>query len=671
VAEETYQSLYRRYRPTRFAEVLGQNHVTHALRNAVRDGRVGQGYLFSGPRGTGKTSTARILAKALNCESLDDGEPCGTCESCVSVAGGSSFAVIEMDAASNNGVDAMRDLVSKASLGTTGLRKVYIIDEVHMLSAAASNTLLKTLEEPPSHVVFVLATTDPQKVLPTIISRVQHFQFHLLAADTLGSLVRSINADAALGLDEGSLDKVVRRGAGSARDALSVLDQAAALGGAEDEVPVAAEILEALVERDPARALTAVAGGCAAGRDPRRLAEETLSALRDAFLAGRAPALVDLPPAEVEQLADLGRRLGAAALVRAMETIGSALTDMREALEPRVTLEVALVRVTAPEADVSPGALLERLERLERRLEGGAAGAVAPAAGSGRAERPQGSSDTPRTPAAASGRAERPQGSSDTPRTGVATQEAEVVEAGPSDPAAPAAPTVQYGPRNLPKVPPAPGDGRGAVRLAAAAATPAPVQPGPPPPPPGRRTLGSVRAGSRAAAAAPPATATPAPAAPAAGTTAHPPAAASGASTARPAAAAGAGALPSRDELTKAWGDTILGSLHPRARSRFAAGRFLPSDGERAVFALPGAAHRDQCLPLQGEVEAALAAHFGGPVPLRLVAEEAPAEHDPMVPDDDESTVSVAELRDAPRAAATSPADRVKSAFPGVEEVQR
>ncbi len=624
MADETYQSLYRRYRPNRFDEVLGQDHVTHALRNAVRDNRVSQGYLFSGPRGTGKTSTARILAKALNCEKLDDGEPCGVCDSCVSVTGGSSFAVIEMDAASNGKVDDVRDLISRASLGTTGLRKVYIVDEVHMLTTQASNALLKTLEEPPPHVVFVLATTDPQKVLPTVISRVQHFEFHLLSADTLGSLVRSINTDAGLGLDEGSLDKVVRRGAGSARDALSVLDQAAALGGAEDEVPVASEVLESLVAHDPARALTAVAEGCAAGRDPRRMAEETLAALRDAFLAGRAPALVALPAAEVERVAEVGRRLGAAALVRAMETIGSALTDMRDALDPRVTLEVAIVRITAPEADASPGALLERLERLERR-----AGAAAPV-----------DSGRPTVAVAASLEVTGPP----TSPPGPARVESPAPAPAPTSTSSPASPAQQYGPRNLPTIPPPSGARPNVGRLPAA---PAVAQPGPPPPPPGGRAIGAVRSGTRPSPGAPAALAAP-PDAPAE-------------------AAAATGAFPSRDELTKAWGDAVMGALHPRVRSRFAAGRFVDIEDGRAVYALPGAAHRDQCLPLQADVEAALAAHFGRPVPLRLVAEVAPVEA--VDGGDDESTFSVAELRDAPPAIPTSPAERVKSAFPGAEEV--
>ena len=180
VAAMATQSLYRRYRPRRFSEVKGQDHVVRALRTSVAEGREGQAYLFSGPRGTGKTTSARILAKVLNCENPQDGEPCCECESCLAVERGVSYDVHELDAASNNGVDAMRDLIEKASLGTPGRHKVYILDEVHMLSGAAEAALLKTLEEPPPHVVFVLATTDPQKMSDTIRSRTQHLQFHLL-----------------------------------------------------------------------------------------------------------------------------------------------------------------------------------------------------------------------------------------------------------------------------------------------------------------------------------------------------------------------------------------------------------------------------------------------------------------------------------------------------------
>ena len=366
MADQPYQSLYRRYRPQRFGQVRGQEHITGALTNAVRDDKVAHAYLFSGPRGTGKTTTARILAKALNCTNVVDGEPCDACESCTQIRDGASLDVYELDAASNNGVDAMRDLVARAALGTPGRTKVYIVDEVHMLSTAASNALLKTLEEPPGHVVFVLATTDPQKVLPTIRSRTQHFEFRLIGADVLGELLRDINADAGLGVPTEAIDMVTRRGHGSARDALSVLDQVAAAGHVEDEASVVDDIVEALCDHDVGRALVAVAEGAAAGREPRRLAEELLAHLRNSFLAIMARSALTLPDDAADRAEQQGRRLGPAALVRAMEALGDALMQMREALDPRVSLEVAVVRIARPEVDTSPAALVERLERLER-----------------------------------------------------------------------------------------------------------------------------------------------------------------------------------------------------------------------------------------------------------------------------------------------------------------
>ncbi|HUR78348.1 MAG TPA: DNA polymerase III subunit gamma/tau [Acidimicrobiales bacterium] len=369
--DAAYQSLYRRFRPQRFADVRGQDHITVALRNAVRDDRVGHAYLFSGPRGTGKTTSARILAKALNCEKPSDGEPCDECESCAAITSGSSLDVQELDAASNNGVDAIRDLVSRVALATPGRWKIYIVDEVHMLSTPASNALLKTLEEPPSHVVFVLATTDPQKVLPTIRSRTQHYEFRLISAETLAALARDVAGEAGLEVDDGAFDVVARRGAGSARDALSALDQVAASDGlAADEVDPATDIIAGLAARDAGAALVAVARALAAGRDARRIGEAVLARLRTGFLALLAPDLdIDERDATIEAHA---RQLGAAGVTRALEVVGDAVTSMKEAVDPRVALETALVRLARTDLDVAPSALLERIERLER-------GAAAPA----------------------------------------------------------------------------------------------------------------------------------------------------------------------------------------------------------------------------------------------------------------------------------------------------
>ena len=311
MADAPFVSLYRRFRPGRFDELRGQDHVVRALRSAVRDDRVSHAYLFSGPRGTGKTSSARILAKALNCEAPVDGEPCGVCTSCVEITQGSSLNVHELDAASNNGVDAMRDLVAHAGLGTPGRWKVYIVDEVHMLSTAAANALLKTLEEPPSHVVFVLATTDPQKVPPTIRSRTQHLEFRLLGAETLHDLLESVNEEAGLQVDEEALEAAVRRGRGSARDALSALDQVVASGSADAARPELAAVLEALADGDVSPVLVALSALLAGGWGPQQLATELIDDLRQVFLAALAPELCTVSGPSLERFRGAGRGHGA------------------------------------------------------------------------------------------------------------------------------------------------------------------------------------------------------------------------------------------------------------------------------------------------------------------------------------------------------------------------
>jgi DNA polymerase III subunit gamma/tau len=362
-----YQSLYRRYRSKTFAELLGQPHVNATLLNAIRNDRVGHAYLFSGPRGTGKTSTARILAKALNCYDLRDGEPCGTCASCVAVDAGTSFDVHEHDAASNRGINEIRAILDSVHLATPGRTKVYILDEVHMLTKEAEAALLKTLEEPPPNVVFVLATTDPQKVNATIISRTQPLTFHLLPMDVLDAHVRHVIADAALSVDEPTIAAVLRAGGGSARDTLSALEQAAAAGGLSDDAGAVDEIIDALAERDTGRVLAAVATCVLSGRDPRALTEALVAQLRDHFLALMAPQLVQLPPDALDRIVARAKALGAASTVRAVEVLGTTLVDLRTAPDPRLLLDVALIRLTRPELDPSPAALLDRIERLERQ----------------------------------------------------------------------------------------------------------------------------------------------------------------------------------------------------------------------------------------------------------------------------------------------------------------
>jgi DNA polymerase-3 subunit gamma/tau len=367
----TYQALYRRYRPRRFAELKGQEHIVRALRNAVREDRVGHAYLFSGPRGTGKTTSARILAKVLNCEQPIDGEPCCACASCLAVESGTSYDVIELDAASNNGVDDVRALIERASLGTAGRRKVYILDEVHMLSRPAEAALLKTLEEPPPHVVFVLATTDPQKVSETIRSRTQHLQFHLLPGDELEQHVRWVIADAGLTVTDDAVDAVVRQGGGSARDTLSALEQVVAAGGIAPEAEPLDDLVDAIAARDTGASLVALARAVDSGRDARTLGEALVAHLRDVLLVQLAPELVRLPDRARERVLAQARSLGLAATTRALEILGAVLVEVRHAPDPRVLVDVALVRITAEDADTTPPALIARLERLERAMAAG------------------------------------------------------------------------------------------------------------------------------------------------------------------------------------------------------------------------------------------------------------------------------------------------------------
>ena len=370
MADVPFVSLYRRFRPGRFGELRGQDHVVRALQSATRDGRVSHAYLFSGPRGTGKTSSARILAKALNCLQPADGEPCGVCTSCMEIARGTSLDVHELDAASNNGVDAMRDLVAHAALGTPGRWKVYIVDEVHMLSNAAANSLLKTLEEPPPHVVFVLATTEPQKVPATIRSRTQHLEFRLLGADTLQTLLESVRDQGGLDVDDSSLQAAVRRGQGSARDALSALDQFVATGESEVARPELASVVSAIAACEAGDVLLNVGALLADGWGPPQLATELVDEFRQAFLAALAPDLCAISGPQRSAFTELAESMGLARVVRCMEILGLALIDMRDAPDARVVLEIATVRAARADLDQGMAALVERVSALERAGSG-------------------------------------------------------------------------------------------------------------------------------------------------------------------------------------------------------------------------------------------------------------------------------------------------------------
>ncbi|MDQ3157938.1 MAG: DNA polymerase III subunit gamma and tau [Actinomycetota bacterium] len=382
-------ALYRRYRPETFAEVIGQDHVTEPLRHALAANRVNHAYLFSGPRGCGKTTSARILARALNCEKAPIADPCGECQSCRDLARGGpgSMDVIEIDAASHGGVDDARDLRERAFFAPVSSRyKVYIIDEAHMVSPQGFNALLKLVEEPPPHLKFIFATTEPDKVIGTIRSRTHHYPFRLVPPKVLGDYLLQLCEAEGVTLDPLALPLVVRAGAGSVRDTLSVLDQL--LGGAGPDgvtyelastllgyTPdsLLDEVIDALAAGDGATVFGVVDKVIETGQDPRRFAEDLLQRLRDLIIVSAVPnaienGLLEVPGDRAERLQNQAGRFGPSDLTRAADLISDGLLEFRGATAPRLLLELMCARILLPGADHSTQGFQARLDRLERRL---------------------------------------------------------------------------------------------------------------------------------------------------------------------------------------------------------------------------------------------------------------------------------------------------------------
>ncbi|MER5205108.1 DNA polymerase III subunit gamma and tau [Streptomyces sp. NPDC002825] len=389
-------ALYRRYRPESFAEVIGQEHVTDPLQQALRNNRVNHAYLFSGPRGCGKTTSARILARCLNCEQGPTPTPCGECQSCRDLArnGPGSIDVIEIDAASHGGVDDARDLREKAFFGPASSRyKIYIIDEAHMVTSAGFNALLKVVEEPPEHLKFIFATTEPEKVIGTIRSRTHHYPFRLVPPGTLRDYLGEVCGREGIPVEDGVLPLVVRAGAGSVRDSMSVMDQLLA-GAADDGVTYAMatsllgytdgslldSVVDAFAAGDGAAAFEVVDRVIEGGNDPRRFVADLLERLRDLVILAAVPdaaekGLIDAPVDVIERMQAQASVFGAAELSRAADLVNAGLTEMRGATSPRLQLELICARVLLPAAFDDERSVQARLDRLER----GAAAAPAAA----------------------------------------------------------------------------------------------------------------------------------------------------------------------------------------------------------------------------------------------------------------------------------------------------
>lgn len=407
-------ALYRKYRPATFAEVVGQEHVTDPLSTALDTGRISHAYLFSGPRGCGKTSSARILARSLNCEQGPTSTPCGVCSSCVALGpgGAGNLDVIELDAASHGGVDDTRELRDRAFYAPAESRyRVFIVDEAHMVTTAGFNALLKIVEEPPAHLIFVFATTEPDKVLPTIRSRTHHYPFRLLPPATMRGLLGKICDQEGVQVEESVYPLVIRAGGGSPRDSLSVLDQLLAGAGAEGvtypravsllgvtDIALIDDAVDALADSDGAALFGTIDRVVEAGHDPRRFATDLLERLRDLILLRAVPDATDRnlvtgPGDVIDRMRAQADRLGAATLARHAELLHEGLGDMRGATNPRLLLEVIAARMLLPAASDAETATLQRLELLERRMASGALPAAS--------QQPQGAAPTAASAASA------------------------------------------------------------------------------------------------------------------------------------------------------------------------------------------------------------------------------------------------------------------------------
>lgn len=482
-------ALYRRYRPDSFAQVIGQDHVTEPLRAALRNNRVNHAYLFSGPRGCGKTTSARILARALNCAQGPTEEPCGECDSCRDLATGAqgSVDVIEIDAASHGGVDDARDLREQATFRPMRDRyKIYIIDEAHMVSRQGFNALLKIVEEPPEHVRFIFATTEPEKVIGTIRSRTHHYPFRLIPPKVLSAYLGELCEREGVQVEPSALPLIVRAGGGSARDTLSVLDQLIG-GSGPDGVTYALtagllgftpdslldELIDGLAADDGAAVFDAVDKVVETGQDPVRFVEDLLRRLRDLVIVSAVPdasasGLLEVPEDVAERLSQQSARFGRASLVRAAEIVADGLTDMKGTTPPRMLLELLCARLLLPGAEDTERGLAARVDRLERRLAmGGAAPApAAPAPAAAAAPAPAAPAAAPAAPTApaapapAEARAERaapPERPAEAPVERPAPKRP--AAAAPASPAAPPASAPQP-PAPSPQ-PPAEGSGAG------------------------------------------------------------------------------------------------------------------------------------------------------------------------------------------------------------------